>query len=124
MATKKEVNKWWRPLKFKTPQDFEDKAKEYFDTTPIDELTITGLALHLDTTRETLMDYQERDKFTDTIKRAKLRIENSYELWLRKNGRAWDIFWLKNFWWKDKSEVESSWSITNRITVWLPNEEE
>lgn len=38
--------------------------------------TVTGLALWLDTTRRTLLDYQARDEFSHTITRAKLRIEN------------------------------------------------
>ena len=37
--------------------------------------------------------------------RAKLLIERSYEVSMRVNGRAGDIFGLKNFGWTDKSEV-------------------
>lgn len=95
-----------RPLKFKNPEEFEAKAKDYFDNTPLDEWTITGLALALDTTRETLMDYEERDEFSDAVKRAKLRVEMSYEKSLRKRGGAGDIFGLKNFGWKDKQEID------------------
>jgi hypothetical protein len=42
------------------------------------------------------------------INHAKLRIENSYELSLRKNGRSGDIFALKNFGWSDKKVVHYS----------------
>lgn len=38
--------------------------------------TVTGLALWLDTTRRTLLDYQAKDSFSHTILRAKQRIEN------------------------------------------------
>jgi hypothetical protein len=41
--------------------------------------TITGLAVWLDTSRETLLDYQYRNEFSDTILRAKQRIENYAE---------------------------------------------
>lgn len=101
-----------RPLKFENAEQIEKIANEYFDNTPKDEWTITGLALALDTTRQTLVNYEERDEFLDTIKKLKTKVENQYEISLRKNGRSGDIFGLKNFGWKDKSEVESSGSQT------------
>jgi hypothetical protein len=97
-----------RPLKFKTKEDLEMKAKKYFKETPFNEWTITGLALALDTSRETLMDYEKRGEYTDTIKKIKGMIENSYEMDLRKKGRSGDIFALKNFGWKDKTETQHS----------------
>jgi hypothetical protein len=72
---------------------------------PID-YTITGLALALDTSRQTLVEYEAKDEFIDAIKKAKLRVENSYEHSLREKGRSGDIFALKNFNWKDKSEQD------------------
>ncbi len=95
-----------RPLKFKTPKELENAIEAYFETTPKDEWTITGLALALDTTRQTLINYEEKDKFLDTIKRAKLKIENGYEIDLKKHGRSGTIFALKNFDWSDKTEVD------------------
>lgn len=95
-----------RPLKFKTVEDLEKAIDKYFNETDIKEWTITGLALALDTSRETLCDYEEKDGYSDTIKKAKLMVENSYELDLKKYGRAGTIFALKNFDWKDKSEVD------------------
>ena len=96
-----------RPLKFKTPEDIKPLIDAYFDQCVKEEkpLTITGLAMALDTSRETLMNYEKRDEFFDTIKRAKLRVENDYEIALRTKGGAGEIFGLKNFGWKDKSEV-------------------
>jgi hypothetical protein len=38
--------------------------------------TVTGLALWLNTTRQTLLDYQNKDEFFDTIIQAKQRIKN------------------------------------------------
>lgn len=35
---------------------------------------ITGLALALDTTRDTLMDYEGKDEFSDTIKKPSLKL--------------------------------------------------
>lgn len=95
-----------RPLKFKSVEEFEQKAAEYFANTPEDEWLITGLALYLDTFRDVLMDYERRDEFSNAVKRAKLKVESSYEKSLRKNGRAGDIFGLKNFGWRDKTEQD------------------
>lgn len=97
-----------RPLKFKSVKELQKKIDAYFaDCEKDDEpLTITGLALALDTSRETLMEYGEREEFVDTIKKAKLKIEHAYELRNIKRGNAGDIFALKNFGWKDKTESD------------------
>lgn len=95
-----------RPLKFKTPDILEAKVNEYFKDTPEEEWTITGLALALDTSRETLMEYEEKDDFVDTVKKAKLKVHHAYEKSLRKTGRSGDIFALKNFGWHDKQELD------------------
>lgn len=97
-----------RPLKFTNPEILQNKIDEYFakcdaDGTPY---LITGLALHLDTDRQTLINYENRDEFIDTVKRAKLRVEADYERSLRQRGSAGDIFGLKNFGWADKTEHE------------------
>lgn len=75
-------------------------------------ITITGICILLETTRQTLMDYERKDEFADTVKRLKLRAENYAEETLyNKNGRAvvGAIFALKNFGWSDKMEFESSY---------------
>jgi len=111
-----------RPLKFKTPQALQKVVDEYFKTTKSVEWTITGLALAIDTSREGLINYAKRDDYSNIVRRAKLKVENSYELSLRKNGRAGDIFGLKNFGWKDKKDLglstERDFTITlNRQTI-------
>jgi hypothetical protein len=108
MDTKKK--KVGRPMKFESVSELQEKIDAYFDRCDAAEepYLITGLALSLDTSRETLCDYGKKDKFSDTIKRAKLRVEADYEKSLRKNGRAGDIFGLKNFGWKDRTETAHS----------------
>lgn len=99
-----------RPLKFNSVEELKHLIDLYFfecDETKT-AYTITGLALALNTCRQTLLDYEKRDEFLDTIKNAKLRVENDYELSLRARGSAGDIFGLKNFGWKDKQEVAQS----------------
>ena len=69
--------------------------------------TITGLALALDTSRETLLEYEERPEFVDTIKKAKVKCEAYAETLLFSTTPTGTIFNLKNnYGWKDKTENE------------------
>lgn len=108
-----------RPLKYQSVDEIIPIIDKYFNSTPIDEWTITGLALALDTSRTTLIDYERYGEdgkidiaFTDTIKKAKDMVEHSYEIDLKKKGNTGTIFALKNFDWKDKSEVENTLTVT------------
>lgn len=95
-----------RPLKFETPEILQAKIDAYFTETPKDEWTWTGLALYLDTSKETLREYKERPEFVDPLKKALLKVESGYEIDLKKHGRSGTIFALKNFDWKDKTEQD------------------
>lgn len=113
MGVAQQTNKYgtaWRPLLFKSPEELQKKIDEYFAKCTDDKwnepVTITWLALHLNTDRLTLMHYQERPDFINTIKNAKLRVEQAYEKRLIKRWSRWDIFALKNFNWVDKQEIE------------------
>jgi hypothetical protein len=98
-----------RPLKFQTPEDLEAKGLEYIKLCESAgrPMTITGMAIHLDTSRETLMDYQERDQFSDTVKKLKSYCEDYAEqsMYIGKNP-AGAIFALKNFGWRDRTEQD------------------
>jgi len=94
-----------RPLKFETVEILQQKIDEYFEVTSKDEWTWTGLALFLDTSRETLREYKEREEFVDSLKKALLKVENGYEIDLKKYGRSGTIFALKNFDWKDERNL-------------------
>lgn len=127
-----------RPLKFKTIQELEEKIEKYFSDCNGREkdvilkngqiakiceprpYTITGLALALDTSRETLLDYEETyanrgeteeekeywQSFSDAIKKAKLRCQNYAEEQLFSGKQATgSIFNLKNnYKWKDETQ--------------------
>lgn len=69
--------------------------------------TVTGLALALGfTSRQTLLNYQGKAEFVDTITRAKARIEQyAEERLFDNNGTKGAQFSLKcNFGWKDKDD--------------------
>lgn len=95
-----------RPLKFPSVEKLQEQIDDYFKVTPAKEITVTGLALALDTSRETLLDYEGRAEFADAVKRAKYKVALEYEKDLRRQGRSGDIFALKNFGWTDRQEIE------------------
>lgn len=114
-----------RPSKYNTSEELENKVNEYFDWCDSQEkvitfdkgmkiiykpYTISGLCLHLGICRDTLCEYEKKEKFSDTIKKAKQRVEN----WIEEHSLSGDInptvsiFNLKNnFGWKDKTEVDN-----------------
>lgn len=98
-------NKGGRPRKFKSVAEMQKAIDEYFKTT--EKTTICGLALGLGfISRQSFLDYSGYSKeFSDTIKRAKTRIEEYYEGHLTEPNAAGSIFALKNFGWADKHEV-------------------
>ncbi len=102
-----------RPLKFKTVADLQKKIEAYFKACDKKQipLTITGLAIALNTSRQTLVNYEEKEEFFDTIKKAKSIIENHIET-MALTGKyvpVISIFNLKNnFGWKDKTELDHS----------------
>jgi hypothetical protein len=113
-----------RPLKFKSVEELQAKIDEYLATTPENEITISGLAYFLDCETETLRNYEKRDKFFATVKRAKQRVEWAYEKDLRRHGRSGDIFALKNFGWTDKTEVDNTHRFPNAAELALKLKQE
>lgn len=95
-----------RPLKYQTPKELEKIFNGYFEKTPIEEWTITGLCLSCGLSKQLMNDYQAREEYSEVVTLAKLKVEHSYELSLRKHGRSGDIFALKNFGWQDQREIE------------------
>lgn len=99
-------NKGGRPAKYESPEELIGAIMAYFDYCNEDKIkaTITGLTLYLGfCSRSSLDDYIEKnEEYSYIIKRAKLAVENSYEL----SGQTIDIFALKNMGWKDKTEQD------------------
>lgn len=118
-----------KPLIFKTVEELQAAVDQYFDecdnrmkeihtkegeavaiTVP-EPYTMSGLAYALGISRQTLIDYENRDEYVDTIKRARARVERDVERRLLEgtSGAAGPIFNLKNnFGWKDKKELEAT----------------
>jgi DNA-binding XRE family transcriptional regulator len=117
--------KRYRPLKFSTVEELRKKIEGYFKNCENKKkpLTITGLALALDTSRETLLNYENDNptlsEYFDTIKKAKLMCQNFAEEFLF-SGRnvVGAIFNLKNnYGWQEKQEIEHSGEIKENVVV-------
>ena len=108
---------------FKTVRELQERIDGYFascwkedplgmeDPVMLKPYTIAGLAVYLDTSRHTLLNYEHRDEFFTTLKGAKDRIEAFAEEQLYRNTQvAGPIFNLKNNYsqWSDKQEHELS----------------
>ena len=99
------ISKNGRPPHFELPEELEDKCADYLIhcIAKEEKPTITGMTLFVGfCSRASWDDYDKREGFSYIVKRAKMTIENSYEV----SGGTFDIFALKNMGWKDKSEID------------------
>jgi hypothetical protein len=116
-----------RTLQYKTVKEMQIKIDEYFEycdnrtremhseklgdmIVPDPEpYTMSGLAWHLDLSRQALIDYEHRDLYLDAIKKARQRVEydNERRLVDKRTFTPGIIFNLKNnFGWRDKTETD------------------
>lgn len=134
------MNKDGRPLLFETPEALEAKINEYFEScfeevwyeekqedkskkwvpqlerdgsiakVQTEPFTISGLSYYLGVDRKTLINYEKRDEYFHTIKKAKARIEAYTEKQLfntQGKNMVGIIFNLKNnYGWQDKTEMD------------------
>jgi len=82
--------------------------------------TILGLCNHLDIHRSTLLEYEDKDEFSNTIKKAKEIVENDINI----KGLQGDynptmaIFNLKNnFDWEDRQKQEIEGDSVIDVTI-------
>jgi len=118
----KEKNKGGRPKLYESAEELQTLVDDYFESDEAftvsyvngDEVrsftpTMSGLALYLGMTRQSLVNYSREEEFFDTIKKARSKIESCIEKKLYGNNVTGLIFNLKNnFDWKDKSEVQQT----------------
>lgn len=117
-------NKVGRPLKFKSVEELEKKIDAYFKDKNNIPYTVTDLAVWLDCDRRTLTNYEEKDEFFPTIKKAKTKIEASIEkgALMGVYNPTFSIFNMKNnFGWQDKHEVDTTNSNKVQIINDLPS---
>lgn len=106
-----------RPPKYKTPKAMQKDIDAYFEGDAymgegkhrVFAPTISGLAYALDMSRQALSDYENKDEFLDTVKKAKQKVEIALEQRLHGQAVVGTIFNLKNnFGWKDKQELDNT----------------
>jgi hypothetical protein len=98
-----------RPRLFDSAEDVQAIVDDYFANLKDGEIpAMSGLALALGMSTETLRRYGNQDEFCATVKRARQKVEYAWEQALIRGGSG-PIFWLKNnAGWKDKSEVDNT----------------
>lgn len=85
----------------------EPKPKPFWRISHQKPYLITDLAIFLQTSRETLINYEKREEFFDTIKAAKDKCEAFQEASLAGPHATGPIFNLKNnYGWRDKTEQD------------------
>ena len=112
-----------RPLKFNSAKKMQEAIDNYFDDCDYKEepQTMSGLANALGMTRQSLVNYAKRDKFFDTLKKAKSIVEEDQEKRLIMGRNVTGvIFNLKNnFGWRDKAEMDvnaEEETVANKLT--------
>jgi len=99
-------------LKYASVEELGRKIDEYFAECDAknEPYTVTGLALALGLDRKGLLLYQGKNEYSNTIQKAKQKVQAYAERQLYRNGQvAGVIFSLKNnFGWEDKVQQEIS----------------
>ena len=138
-----------RPPMYNTKEEMQEKIDKYFEqcegiykkdnegnvlTDKYGEpvvfnrkpLTITGLALALGfNSRQSLLNYQDKEEFMDTITRAKARVEQyAEERLFDKDGANGAKFSLANNFkdWKEKQEIDGNINSALTINIELSDE--
>lgn len=109
-----------RPLKFETVAELETKIDAFFDHCKKENknLTVEGLCVFLDCDKQTILNYQGKDGYSDVIDIAKLKIADSVmgramsgdinptiAIWISKN----------HYGYKDKIETENTTKIQRYV---------
>lgn len=105
-----------RPPIFNSPEEMQTLIDKYLEEES--HVTICGLAIALGfCSRGTLYEYAKKEEFSDTVKRAMLKIENEYEKRTNSTAPTGPIFVLKNMGWSDKKEVDNTHKFPDGITI-------
>jgi hypothetical protein len=116
-----------QPPIFESAEEMQEVITKYFEGLVYEDCDgiehyrpalITGLALALGfCTRQSIYDYEKREEYSYTIKRAKMMVEADYERRLDGKACTGSIFALKNMGWKDKQEIENNHSGEVKSTI-------
>lgn len=100
-----------RPRLYDTVEQMQTIIDAYFKSCDKNDrpYTMSGLANALNMSRQSLINYSNKDEFFDTIKKARYNVEQQLEENLYRLGNnSGIIFNLKNnFGWRDTVEVKT-----------------
>jgi|VirMetMinimDraft_7_1064189.scaffolds.fasta_scaffold15322_5 hypothetical protein len=107
------MNQVGRPPKFASGEELESLIESYFaDCEERKEPPfITEMCVWLDTSRKVLLEYEEKEEFRNTIKRAKQKCEAAIEkgMMLNKMNATGSIFNLKNnYGWEERIKQDNT----------------
>ena len=100
-----------QPRVIKNADELRQGLDSYFDRVLNNEEkpTFTGLCLHLGyCSRQSFYDNEKIPEYSYLLKRARMIVERYYEGRLSEAACTGAIFALKNFGWKDESQVENT----------------
>lgn len=110
MSKVKEKHAGGRPPLYSAAEEMQKNIEAFFLECEEKKkpTTVAGLAIACGfTSRNQLYEYEKKEEFKDTIKRARIRIECEVETRLFGNNSTGSIFWLKNHAdYRDKTETE------------------
>lgn len=102
-------NRGGRPAYYQSPEEMQDKIDEYIRECESGKRvrTWTGLVFHLGfSARDAMDEYAARDeRYSDTVKAARLLVEMGYEERLHVKDCIGAIFALKNMGWTDRQDI-------------------
>ena len=119
------------PPIYKTPQALQAKIDEYFqggyrktkikigdELVEVPDITISDLVIFLGfCDRRSFYDYENREGFSYTIKKARSFIEREYESLLRHHNCTGAIFALKNFGWIDNQHIDLKANVDSNVKL-------
>lgn len=115
-----------RPPTYKTPEEMQTVISAYFETDAYHgegdkkefRPTVSGLAYALGITTEALRNYEEKNEFLATVKRAKQTVEMALEQRLYGNNVTGIIFNLKcNFGLNDRNSIIDPIELAEAIVI-------
>ena len=112
-------------VKVKSAEELKEIIEAYFEKCHEENepVTITGLALALNMSRESLLSYGQDEGCLAIIKKARLRVQNAYEKRLIKRGNSGDVFALKTFGWTDKTEGDKNIKVKTALVAFEDEKE-
>lgn len=105
-----------RPPFFDNVEEMQAAIAKFFEEEK--QPTISGLALYLGfADRYSLYEYEKKEEFTYTIKRARAYMVAYYEKKVVGGQAAGPIFMLKNFGYSDKQEIDLNANVVEMPTI-------